>query len=143
MPRLITPLLLLTLLLGACSAPPAEEQIRNELDEAVTAIKARKPREVIAHLTEDFLGQQRMTQDQVRAFMVAQFFRNQNINIVITGLKINVTGDSAEVNFRAVLSGGQNWLPDRLDYYEINSGWVKQGGDWLIQRADWKPVLAD
>jgi len=35
-----------------------------------------------------------------------------------------------------------NWIPDRLDYYQVETDWVKQDGDWLIRAASWKPVLA-
>jgi ketosteroid isomerase-like protein len=143
MKRMIQTLLLGLVLTTGCSEPPDEQQIRENLNRAVDAVRAREPKSVVEHLTEDFIGQERMTTEQVRRFMLAQFFRNQNINVVITGLKISVEGDSARVEFRAVLAGGLNWLPERLDYYQINSRWRKRDGDWRIHRASWKPVLLD
>jgi len=143
MTRLLTIILTTALLLTACSKPPDEQQIRDNLDQVVKAVKDRKPKAVVEHLADDFLGQEQMTAEQVRQFMIAQFFRNQNINLVVTGLKITVEGDTARVDFRAVVTGGMNWLPERVDYYQINSNWVKRDGDWLIHRASWKPVLVD
>lgn len=143
MTRPLILLLATALLLTACSKPPDEQQIRDNLDLVVKAVKDRKPKAVVEHLADDFLGQEQMTAEQVRQFMIAQFFRNQNINLVVTGLKVTVEGDTARVDFRAVVTGGVNWLPERVDYYQINSGWVKRDGDWLIHRANWKPVLVD
>jgi len=143
MTRLFTIIVTTALLLSACSKPPDEQQIRDNLDQVVKAVKDRKPKAVVEHLADDFLGQEQMTTEQVRQFMIAQFFRNQNINLVVTGLKISVEGETARVDFRAVLTGGMNWLPERVDYYQINSSWVKRDGDWLIHRANWKPVLLD
>lgn len=137
-------LLPMILLAAACSRTPDETLIRQQLDSLQTAVQQRQPKEVMAHLTEDFLAQGRMGTKEVRRFLLAQFFRNKEISVLVTGLKIRVdTGTgTAEVSFRAAAAGGENWLPERADYYQINSSWQKDDGDWLIRRLDWKPVLA-
>jgi len=135
-------LLLPLLLFAACSRTPDETLIRQSLDQMVASVEQRQPKEVVSHLTDDFLAQDRMGTEEIRRFMIAQFFRNQKINIVITGLQIEVQGSRARVQFRAAISGGANWLPERLDYYELTTQWQKTGGDWKMQNANWQPVLA-
>lgn len=139
--RRLIPLILAAILLSACGRTPDEEQVRENLDQVVTAVKARQPREVVEHLTQDFVAQEQMGVDEVRRFMLAQFFRNQQINLVVTGLKVTVEGQDAQANFRVVVTGGFSWIPERLDYYQVSTRWLKQDGDWLIRSAAWKPVL--
>lgn len=134
--------LLILLPLSACTSPPDEQQIRENLDQVVAAVQQRQPKKVVAHLHSGFLAQQRMGVEEIRRFMIAQFFRNQKINILVTGLRISVEGDVATVDFRAVVSGGANWLPERVDYYQLRTHWVRQDGDWLMRDASWQPVMA-
>jgi hypothetical protein len=108
----------------------------------VASVEQRQPKAVVSHLTDDFLAQDQMGVEEIRRFMIAQFFRNQKINIVVTGIQINVEGSRARAQFRAAITGSTNWLPERLDYYELNTQWQKIGSDWKMQNAVWKPVLA-
>jgi len=141
--RLRTLPIILILLLTACTRTSDEDLIKQNLDQAIEAVKARQPKKVVEHLTQDFVGQEQMSNEDVRRFMIAQFFRNQKINIVTTGLNITVDNtQQAHASFRVVVTGGMEWIPDRLDYYQVETEWVKQDGDWLIRAAKWKPVLA-
>lgn len=135
-------LLLALLLLAACSRTPDETLIRQGLDQMVASVEQRQPKQVVSHLTDDFLAQERMGVEEIRRFMIAQFFRNQQIHIVVTGVQIEVQGSRARVLFRAAVSGGANWLPERLEYYQLTTQWQKMGGDWKMQNATWEPVLA-
>jgi len=141
--RLRTLPIILILLLTACTRTSDEDLIKQNLDQAIEAVKARQPKKVVEHLTQDFVGQEQMSNEDVRRFMIAQFFRNQKINIVTTGLNVTVdNAQQAHASFRVVVTGGMEWIPDRLDYYQVETDWVKQDGDWLIRAATWKPVLA-
>ena len=142
-PARLALILVFALVATACSRATDEDLVKQNLDQVIESVKARQPKAVIEHLTQDFQGQQRMGADDVRRFMIAQFFRNQKISIVTTGLKITVHGEQqASASFRVVVTGGMDWIPDRLDYYQVETEWVKQDGDWLIRTANWKPVLA-
>ena len=143
-PRLTTFLIIFVALFAtACTRTSDEDLIKQALDQAIEAVKARQPKKVVEHLAQDFVGQEQMRTEDVRRFMIAQFFRNQKINIVTTGLNITIdNAQQAHASFRVVVTGGMDWIPDRLDYYQVETDWVKQDGDWLIRAAKWKPVLA-
>ena len=142
--RLTTFLIIFVALFAtACTRTSDEDLIKQALDQAIEAVKARQPKKVVEHLAQDFVGQEQMRTEDVRRFMIAQFFRNQKINIVTTGLNITIdNAQQAHASFRVVVTGGMDWIPDRLDYYQVETDWVKQDGDWLIRAAKWKPVLA-
>jgi len=141
-PRLGIFITVVTLVTSACGHKSDEDLITQNLDPAIEAVKARQPKKVVEHLTQDFVGQEQMSTEDVRRFMIAQFFRNQKINIVTTGLNVTVdNAQQAHASFRVVVTGGMNWIPERLDYYQVETDWIKQDGDWLIRSANWKPVL--
>lgn len=136
-------LLLMILALGlvGCDKTPDEDQIRNVLGEIETAVQQRQSRPVLNHLSKDFSGPQEMGVKQIRQLLAAHYFRNKNISIVVAGLRIEITGNDAEVHFNAATSGGIGLLPDKLQYYDIETIWRKIDGDWLIVRANWTPVF--
>ena len=104
--RLRTLPIILILLLTACTRTSDEDLIKQNLDQAIEAVKARQPKKVVEHLTQDFVGQEQMSTEDVRRFMIAQFFRNQKINIVTTGLSITVeNAQQAHASFRVVVTG--------------------------------------
>lgn len=134
-------LLFLTLALVACDKTPDEERIRNALGEIETAVQKRETKPVLRHLSKDFSGPEGMKVRQIRQLMAAHYFRNKNIQIVIAGLRITITGNDADVLFNAAATGGTGMLPQRLQYYDVETTWRKIDGDWLITHADWTPIL--
>ena len=133
-------LIVLALLQAACSKTPDEQQIREALSEMESAVQNRQTQPVLKHLSSDFRGPHDMTVRQVRQLMAAHYFRNQNINVVLAGLRIEINGINATVRFNAAITGGAGMLPERLQYYDIDTRWRKLDGDWRVIRADWVPA---
>lgn len=135
--------LLIALWLTGCSKTPDEQLIREAIDEIETAVQDRQTQPVIQRLAEGFRGPQDMNVRQVRQLMAAHYFRNRNINVVLAGMRIQINGIDASVNFNAVVTGGVGTLPDQLQYYDVETVWRKIDGDWRIIRADWSPAGRD
>jgi len=134
-------LLIITLALVSCEKIPDEEKIRDALSEIETAVENRQTRPVLKHLSENFTGPEGMTVRQIRQLMAANYFRNKNIRVVIAGLSIKITGIYADVRFNAATAGGTGLLPERLQYYDVETTWQKIDDDWRIVSAGWMPVL--
>ncbi len=134
-------LLIITLTLVACDKTADEEKIRGALNEIEMAVQKHQTRPVLKHLSKNFTGPEGMTVQQIRQLMAAHYFRNKNIQVVIAGLSIKVTGSDADVHFNAATTGGASMLPERLQYYDVETTWEKIDGDWRITSADWAPVL--
>lgn len=137
-----TLLLIISLALVACDTTPDEEKIRNVLREIEAAVQTRQTEPVLKHLSKNFSGPEGMKVQQIRRLMAAHYLRNKNIQVVITGLRITVNGNDADVRFNAATTGGTGMLPERLQYYSMETSWQKSDGDWLIVYADWAPVLS-
>lgn len=127
-------------LLAGCSKTPDEQQIRNAIDEIESAVQNRQTGPVLEHLADNFRGPHDMDTRQVRQLMAVHYLRNQNINVVLAGMQVEISGINARVSFNAAVTGGAGMLPERLRYYDIDTQWRKLDGDWLIIRADWAPV---
>ena len=134
--------LLSALWLTGCSKTPDEQLIREAIDQIETAVQNRQTQPVLKRLAEGFRGPQDMNVRQVRQLMAAHYIRNRNINVVLAGMRIQINGIDASVNFNAVVTGGVGTLPDQLQYYDVETVWRKIDGDWRIIRADWSPAGA-
>jgi hypothetical protein len=134
-------LLIIALALVACDKTPDEEKIRNVLSEIEAAVQKRQTKPVLKHLSKEFTGPEGMKTRQIRQLMAAHYFRNRNIQVVVAGLRIKIMGIDADVRFNAATTGGASMLPERLQYYDVETTWRKLDGDWLIVRANWTPVL--
>ncbi len=128
------------LLVAACSKTPDEQLIRGAIDEIESAVQKRETKPVLRHLDKNFVGPEGMNVRQVRQLMAAHYFRNKNINVVLAGMRIQITGGDASVVFNAAVTGGAGMLPERIQYYDVETSWRKLDGDWRIVRADWSPA---
>ena len=103
------------IVLSACSRAPDEQRLRDTVAAMETAIEAGEPGDFIDHVAEDFSGQGgSMDQRQLRAMLVAQTLRHQNISVLLGPLDVKLYGERATVKLRVVATGGQ-WLPESLD----------------------------
>jgi hypothetical protein len=56
-------------------------------------------------------------------------------------IRVSETGDdTASASFRALITGGPNWIPDSGQIYDFETGWIKLDGDWLLLSATWTPT---
>ena len=137
--QVLLPLGVCFIVITSCSSETAEDQIRNRLGEIVSAVEDRDRRRVNAFLTADFVARNRGQQVDSNLLMLAYFRQVKNIRIITYGTEVVVTGNEAAVQLNAVVSGGQGWLPERLNVFNINTVWLKDD-DWLVQQADWERI---
>ena len=136
----------LALLLSACGQPPTvEQQVIAVIRQMEQEIESGERRAFMAHVAEDFSAQSgRMNRDQVRALVVFQLRRYERLQGQLFPIRVRETGpDSADADFRALVTGGPGWIPESGQVYDFSTSWRNEGGDWLLLRADWKPVPLD
>lgn len=137
--QIFLPIGVCLILITSCSSKSDEDQIRNRLGEIVSAVEDRDRRRVNAFLTADFVARSRGQQVDSNLLMLAYFRQVKNIRIITYGTEVVVTGNEAAVQLNAVVSGGQGWLPERLNVFNVNTVWLKDD-DWLVQAAEWERV---
>lgn len=130
-------------MLNACSRPSDEQQIRAAIEEMQLAMEAGTPKDFMQTIAEDFTGDDgQLDRSALHNLLRAQVLGNARIGVTLASIDVELQDDRATVKVTATLSGGNgHWIPERGAIYRIESGWRKQGGDWLCISAQWKRAL--
>jgi hypothetical protein len=135
-------LVLLTSLVACGEQLSVEQQIIATIREMEARIEAGERRPFMAHISEDFSGQNgSLNREQVRALMIMQLNRYQRLQGQLFPIQvIELAEDEASARFRALVTGGPNWIPENGQLFEFETHWRRVDGDWLLHAANWEPV---
>lgn len=137
-----TPLLAVLLAAAAgCSRDPPEEALRATIATMQAAAEARDSQALVASVAEDFAGPDNMGRDQFRRYLALIWLRNREVGVRLGPLEVELLGDRARVDFTAATVGGEGFLPDRAQVYQVRTGWRLERGDWMLISAEWEPAL--
>ena len=142
---LITGTLALLFLAGCDEELTVEQQVIATIRQMEFEIESGERRAFMAHVADDFAGQSgRMNRDQVRALVVFQLRRYERLQAQLFPIRVTESGpETATAQFRALVTGGPGWIPERGQVYEFSTAWRRQDGDWVVTGADWRPVPLD
>ena len=125
----------------ACGAPDDEQELRDTITKMQAAGEAGERRKFMQFVADDFRGQG-YDRDSLANMIRIQLLQSQKVGATTTNVEITIfDGGRATANIRTLLTGGAGWLPDRGQLYDIESGWRKDGSDWLLISARWEPSL--
>jgi ketosteroid isomerase-like protein len=133
----------LVLLLAGCSRTTDEQRIRDAMAAMQQAMESRDPRAFMAHVTEDFVGNDADFDRAALANLLRiEVLRNDSIGATLGPIDIEMQGDRAKAHVVATFTGGSgSLLPERGSIYSITSSWKRQGGQWRCYSATWKRDL--
>ena len=136
-------LLVLLAALTACDKPlTVEQRVIATIREMESTIEAGERRAFMAHIAEDFSGQQEvMTRDQVQAMVLFQLTRHKSLQVQLFPIRVTETGsDSASASFTALVTGGADWIPENGQLFDFETSWLLVDDEWLLRSAHWKPA---
>jgi hypothetical protein len=136
----------LAVLLVACSQPlTVEQQVITVIRQMEEKIEAGERRAFMAHIADDFSGQGgRMNRDQARALVVFQLRRFERLQAQLFPINVTETAPGqATAEFRALVTGGPGWIPERGQVYDFTTAWRERDDEWQLVGADWEPVPLD
>ena len=134
-------LMLVLAMLTACHRAPAEQQIRQAIDDAATAARANDTPGVLAVVSKDFSGNaDEMDRQGLRQLLALRALRQDKTGILIGPVSFEHKGDRIVAKFNLVLTGGKpgDLLPDRSAIYAMTTAWRLEGGDWRCYNAHWE-----
>jgi len=130
------------LILGCSSELTLEQQIISTIRNMEAHIEAGERSAFMDFVAEDFYGQGgEFKHDQLNAMLLYQLRRHKRVHVQILPITVQAAGvDEAEARFQVLLTGGDGWMPDTGQLYEVTSVWQDQEGDWRLRSAQWQPV---
>lgn len=131
------------LLLAACSGSlTVEQQVIATLRNMEVAAESGEHFDFMAYVAEDFQGQLGgMDRQAFHRFMIFQMNQHRRLQARFFPIHVRETGeDRATANFDLLVTGGGGLLPESGRLFSVDTAWFKDGGDWLLTRADWEPA---
>ena len=141
--RLVLSVVLAALLLASCSDElTVEQQVIATLRNMEYAAEEGQHLEFMTYVADSFSGQQgSMDRREFHRFMIFQINQNRRLQAQFFPIFVNETGeDSASAHFRLLVTGGAGLLPESGQLFEVETHWLRDGGDWDLTEANWEPV---
>jgi hypothetical protein len=127
-------------------APPGdEERIQALLASAARAAGERRVGDAVEAVSERFQGEG-LDRRGLHQFLALQVMRGQWVSVSIAGSRVEVGGDSARVALDVVLARSSrgarlaDLLPADGSVHRLVLRLEREGGDWKVVRARWRPV---
>lgn len=125
----------------ACSSPSPEDALNDAAKQLQANLESKQAGAAARQLHEGFLAQGHYNRQAARQQMLGLFMRYKNVNILVINRQCQL---DAGFNYRGqctaqvAVTGAQGLIPERLDYYSVNSVWELEEGEWLLHRLDWQ-----
>jgi len=141
--RLVFSFALAVLALVSCGQKlTVEQQVIATLRDMESAAEEGRHLDFMAYVAQDFSAQQgAMARLDFHRFMIFQINQHRRLQAQFFPIYVSETGeDTASAHFKLLVTGGAGLLPDSGQLFEVETQWVRDGGDWLLRRADWEAV---
>jgi hypothetical protein len=129
-------------------APPTdEERIQGLLADAARAAEEKRAGDVVKEVSERFAGEG-LDRRGLRQLVAFQILRGEWVSVTIAGTRLEVAGDGARAAVDVVLARSgrgvrlADLLPAQGSVHRLQLRLEREGGDWKVVRARWRPVAA-
>lgn len=131
------------LLLLACSKQlTVEQQVIATLRNMEVAAEEGEHFEFIGYVADSFKAQHgSMGRSDFQRFMIYQINQHRRLRAQFFPIYVtDLDNDQAAAQFQLLVTGGAGLLPDSGQLYEVQTRWIRDGSDWMLDGAEWKPV---
>ena len=136
-------LLFTSLLLVACGDKlSVEQQIITTLRVMEEAAENGEHFEFIGYVSDSFKGQNgSMDRREFHRFMIYQINEKRRLQAQFFPIHVQESGpDSASASFRILVTGGAGLLPESGRVFDVETHWLSDGSDWMLEMANWETV---
>lgn len=126
-----------------CSKPlTTEQQVIAVIRDMEARIEDAERRPFMNHVADGFNGQNgQVNRDELRGLVMYQLNKYQRLSAQLFPIRVTETGEGlASAKFRALITGGAQWLPENGQIYDFDTHWSKASGEWMLVKANWTPV---
>lgn len=130
--------LLLCLVVLACTRQTDADQVRARIGEIAAAAESREVGDVMEAISADFVGNDGLDRSQLANLVRARVLGGGALGVSLGTIEVEVHGDRATARFDATLTDGSGrWIPDRRARLAFETGWRRENGDWACYNASW------
>lgn len=133
-------LCILSLSLLACHSQSPIDALDAAAQSLEENLSSKRNSAVTEQLHQDFSAQQGMDKKAAQQYMLLLFMRFKNVNILVINRTCQLDNsyrDRGHCSAQVAISGAQGLIPERADYYKVNSQWQLNGDDWQLIKLDW------
>ena len=141
--RLVSGTILAVILLAACGEKlTVEQQIIATLRNMEYAAEEGQHLDFMGYIADTFEGQQgSMDRREFHRFMIFQINQHRRLQAQFFPIFVTETSEeTASAHFKILVTGGAGLVPDSGQLFEVETRWLRDGGDWLLNGADWEAV---
>ena len=141
--RFVLSTALTALLLTGCGENlSVEQQVIATLEAMEDAAEQGQHFEFMGHVADSFGGQYgSMDRRAFHRFMIFQINQHRRLHAQFFPIHVQESGnDLASAHFRILVTGGSGLLPESGQLFEVETQWLRDGSNWLLEKADWEPV---
>lgn len=119
-----------------------EQQVIGTLRHMESAAEDGRHLDFMENVSDNFSAQQgSMGRLEFHRFMIFQINQHRRLQAQFFPIFVTETGEgSASAHFRLLVTGGAGLLPESGQLFEVETQWIRDGGDWLLQEANWEAV---
>ncbi len=122
----------------SCDKTSELGKLKQKINMLVDTIEKHQIKNMANILAQDFLTDKNSNKSQFLFFVDYQFKRNKNISISVLDKEVRFNEKNADVIFKVLLLGSNDWLPERGQIYNVTSRWKIEKGSWVISRLRWQ-----
>ncbi len=130
------------ILAGCGEKLSVEQQVIATLRNMEAAAEEGRHLDFMENIADSFSGQQgTLDRREFHRFMIFQINQHRRLQAQFFPIFVSETGqDTASAHFKLLVTGGAGLLPESGQLFEVETQWVRDGGDWLLTAADWEAV---
>lgn len=130
---------LAALMLGCQPADSPETVIEQKIQQIENGIETKNADDVLDPFYEQFATAKGQDKKWIKRTLAFYMLRHQNIQVLITGLDVEIISpDRATARFNVLLTGGESLLPQQGSIYQVETDWRIEDGEWMLVYAKWQ-----
>ena len=133
-------LFMLSLSLLACHSQSPIDALDAAAQSLEENLSSKRNSAVTEQLHQDFSAQQGMDKKAAQQYMLLLFMRFKNVNILVINRTCQLDNsyrDRGHCSAQVAISGAQGLIPERADYYKVNSQWQLDDKEWQLIQLQW------
>lgn len=138
--RCVYTLLIVSTCLVACHAPSPVDALDAAAQRLQDNLSNTRSSTVVEQLHHDFSAQQGMDKKAAQQYMMLLFMRFKNVNILVVNRSCKLDNsyhDRGHCSAQVGVTGAQGLIPERADYYKVESEWQLNGKEWQLLKLHW------